>query len=82
MELKVHMWDLKGKYREGNYDTFKLLENENYTLLAEDFWSDNHTFTLDAFGSLSSGQKFSTFDNDLDDELILTCAKEFQAPGW
>ena len=82
MDLKIEMWDFLGNYRVANYDTFKLAENENYTLAVDGFWTENRTFTLDAFGRLANGMKFSTYDHDNDDEIILTCAKEFRAPGW
>ena len=82
MDLKIEMWDFLGNYRIANYDTFKLTESENYTLFVDGFWTENRTFTQDAFGCLANGMKFSTYDNDNDDELILTCAKEFRAPGW
>ena len=82
VDLKIQMWDTRGNYREANYGTFRLAENENFTLVVDDFATDDKAFVLDGLVDHANGKKFSTYDRDNDDMTIKNCAEVFESPGW
>ena len=77
--LKVELMGADGVYKEAYYDSFKLLDDVDYTLDLGSFVTADST-SGDSFG-YHSGKKFSALDKD-SDERNSSCAVSNEGPNW
>ncbi len=79
--LSVMMWDSNNVYKRADYTTFRLTNNQTFSLSIGGFSSDPSWNVRDSF-SYHNGAAFSTLDKDNDNDPKLACAPSFNSPGW
>ena len=81
MRLKVEVLDQDDMYHRADYETFKILDDQSYTLEIGGHSTRPDYKLLDGL-TRHSGAGFTTKDVDNDGDPSRNCATAMGGPGW